>query len=537
MNKYFDLLNRVKSYEELRKLIIRVKSEIKVLKRNRDSQKLFELKNFLVDLQVISFYVLKKKYKEMRNTIIVDETKKLQNKGKDCLELYRMLDKLYILGLKEESYASNLPDMNSWLKNIFNLYDERGYIVTLNDFKKIFSVKLADNKKNNYIIEKYMELFFKNDPESPEFSQLLFELSEKFDIELGDHNPVFSIVSSAIKILNNRHSGLFMNDFNKMNEITVKLGFDSVNIDNIYSYRNTIYQQMELIKGSLEQIDNGDYTSILSSYLDNLLDESKVDIDLAIVEFCNFITNGKYNLMDASEKDRFFVDLPKIIDIIIKSRIYNYMDRGYEEYEKSGNFDGLNYEDSLVSQKIRELKLEICELNIQKESFLNMRGISKVINKKKSQDISSKLLLLEGELLNLENQLILISDKKKEYVSGIYSMYNMDAIKLMYDDVNIDNSDKLFGVFDFDMLPLDNIKINNMEIFKRYGIVIPEFNSREFIDISNRCLKFISNNKFKERFDSAKRILTGADDKRLSLIVSGKYDYLIESVNVSHLMR
>ena len=52
----------------------------------------------------------------------------------------------------------------------------------------------------------------------------------------------------------------------------------------------------------------------------------------------------------------------------------------------------------------------------------------------------------------------------------------------------------MFGVFDFEMLPVTSDKVNEMEELRKLQVFIPDMSSMEFSRISRLCLEIVSSN-------------------------------------------
>jgi len=536
MDKYFKLLEEAKSYNDIKEIILSINKEIDELKKDDNKDKLNELKLGLIQISVVASYIIKKKYEKSLPSIIEDRKKILDKAKSEYTKLFNMLDKLYIVSLGKYEYIDNLPDINRWLTDLFSLYKEYGYNVTMDDFKNIFSIDIADNKRNNIIINKYMESFFKsNGSDEKKFFQLIFSIGEEFNIEL-DNNLIFDTISMAINIFNSKHIHLLDYELDEINKLASSIGIEKINFDNIYDIRNIVNRKIEELDKRIKEVTDGDYSFLLSDIV-NDNDNDELDKDIDIYNICNMITDGKYKDMDINLKEEFFKDLPNIIDIIIKLRIFSYAKDEYINYSIDNEYEMLN--DGVIEYEIliNELNEKVDILREERKKYLDKKRLFKFSLKKRVNKIDEEILSLEKERIRINLELEELYHKRYLYIKGIYDMYDIELIKSRY---NIDiplNSDKLFGIFDFDMLPLDSDKVNNMEIIKKYGIEIPNINSQEFIIFSNKCLNIYTNDVYKERIKSGSRIKSGVDDIRLDSIINNQYDNIIDTVDMDDIKR
>ena len=80
------------------------------------------------------------------------------------------------------------------------------------------------------------------------------------------------------------------------------------------------------------------------------------------------------------------------------------------------------------------------------------------------------------------------------YFQGFYEKYDLVKLEEAFGVSGLDDRFKLFGVFDFEMLPVTSDKVNEMEELRKLQVFIPDMSSMEFSRISRLCLEIVSSN-------------------------------------------
>ena len=374
-----------------------------------------------------------------------------------------------------------------------------------------------------------MKLILKHMDEldSSEFTKLLFRLDETNYIKLTDANPILDLISMAINRFNNKNKKLFRDSFKDINNDAKELGLIEVNINNVYEIRNILGVQIERIDTRIKEVEEGDYSFVLSSYDDKYINEDQLDIDLKIHSFCNMITDNGYSNMDKKTRDEFFSDLYEIMDIIIKLKIFSRVSDEYLKYSEDNGYNDISGEWLLLSDNQREMVQKIND----KKKVIKVEKSKPFarLNKKKISYLEYELDRLEKELIDINKKIEECSKKKSFYIIGFVNKLVKSG--KFYDIEGFDSVSKLFGVFDFEMLPLTSNKVSNMKLFKKYSIKLPDMYTEKFDTLSIDCLKFINSSIFIERKRNNLRIMSLANDVIIDDIAGDRFAHLIDTVS------
>lgn len=124
---------------------------------------------------------------------------------------YKSLDNL----LREITFVKrdkddilDIPSMNEWLRQVIEFYKKCNVNIDINTFSNFHGSNISSADKRNKILNKYMEVFFRNQDEldSDEFTRVLFEFG---DIEADSINPIYEEIAVMINNFNNRNQDMF----------------------------------------------------------------------------------------------------------------------------------------------------------------------------------------------------------------------------------------------------------------------------------------------------------------------------------------
>ena len=371
-------------------------------------------------------------------------------------ELGQVLKKIYDAKGNNKKNLS-LDQMNEWLKEVVLFYEKCGIKLSYDNFKDSFNENNSIYKKRNNRVNKYMKAFFDNidNLDSYDFSLVLLSYDD-VTIKDGD-NPILDEIVAMIINFNNKHKRIF----NLLLE-ELKRKYNDLEIDSSFFVYDKIGDLLTLITQRIV---------ILSEKINKLKEERKKNEDKEkeknkciekIYELCMSITGNDYSERSLDEKKQMMNMLPYILDLIIKMRIFNELYDKYNEYNVSVNYDEIVKIVKRLRDQIASCNKKIDEFTEKKDYLVAKNSI--FWNNKKEVN------RLNIQINEIDNEVILFG------VSGL------------------DDRSKLFGVFDFEMLPVTSDKVNQMEELKKLQVFIPDMSSMEFSRISRLCLEIVSSN-------------------------------------------
>ena len=351
--------------------------------------------------------------------------------------------------LEDNHKVMDYLEMNDWLNNVIKFYHQCGVELTYNDFKDLF----IDNKGMNDIVNKYMKVFFENsnDLYNDVFRRTIFEVNADSERHIMDE------IKAAVMKINNKSIPIFDKVFNEINKDISVLGMGKVDFNNVFEVKRKIDKR-----------------------LNNLVDnEDKYD------RFMILLTNGDYNNFDDKQKVAIFNDIDGIVDIIKRLRIFYELKDAYKEYSKNGNYDNMLKQIALLELKISELYEDV---EVEKIIKLQLE------KKNKNKEAKNKQI----EILNLQKGIVLydkeINRIKVDYINGFYHKYDI-LNELSELGMLPQRNDMLLGVFDVKKLPLDSKVVNEMDLFSKYNIKVPDIGSLEFKELSEIAFSLMKNKK------------------------------------------
>lgn len=418
----------------------------------------------------------------------------------DYQEILKTLDKLVILSsfkdVKKDSngdWECDYFEMNKLIDNIINLYHEYGIEVTSLDFNRdVFPSINYISKLWSDRVSLYMEVFFKHrdDLENQEFLDTLMVTNEKDSP--SNRNPIFEEMRDGFNILNEKYKETFNPEFDKINEIGKKYNLQKVSFNNITEVRNNILKRINKLTKKEEN------SSLKKTKIKTPIEIESVDNDEVfdlVDDVCSKLFTNYYDMND-NLRNEMYLDLPIILEKIVKLRIFKFVRKNFITYSKGNEYNK-------VIEGISELKDYEDKLDdlVNKEGFI-CRKVTTLLypNKKKIaelEELGKQISDVGNSVVNCREN---VTRLKEEYMDGFYRCVDEDSkgILLIFSkQFNISltgKSDKLFGVFDFEKLPPNECNINE-EYFK-YGLNVPNVESNEFIVLSNMCSKLLCSDEF-----------------------------------------
>lgn len=403
------------------------------------------------------------------------------DKDKKLLEKYYELEKL-INGINIVNFSredDSLEEMNKWISKIIEFYKRCGINLSYNDFKDPFDKRTSNYMKINDVINKYMEVYFKNrnNLDSYEFTRILFSFGD-IDITEGK-NPIKDEIQLMMSNFNNKHKDIFDKILLSVRDNYLELDIDKSlfkydKMDDLLSSIKTKILELEQKIVIYEKEKKKE---------DEILEKEKRHSD-RIDEVCNLITSGRYMSMNGEEKKNVVVKLPHIIDVVIRLRIFSLLYEEYNTYSKNNNYSEilkevkLGYEDIVIkSQEIEELKVER-GIVLGKKKFFGS-------NTKETNRIDEKIHTREIEIQKIRKE---IHDKIRNYFKGFYDKYNITELENKF-NMDLTSQDKLLGLFTFDKIPRNVNDVKEVDLFGSSSFKLPKIDSHKFNDISRICLE------------------------------------------------
>lgn len=399
-------------------------------------------------------------------------------------ELGKVLKKIYnVKGSSKKNLS--LDQMNVWIKEVILFYEKCGIKLSYDDFKDSFNENNSIYKKRNNHINRYMKAFFDNidNLDSYDFSLVLLSYDD-LTIKDGD-NPILDEIVAMIINFNNKHKRIF----NSLLE-ELKKKYSDLEIDSSFFTYDKIEDLLTLINQRI---------IILEEKINKLKEERKKAEDKdkeknkcieKIYELCMLITGNDYNRRSSDEKKQLINMLPYILDLIIKMRIFNELYDKYNEYNISVNYDEIVKIVKRLRDQIASCNKKIDEFT-EKKDYLVAKNSIFWNNKKEVNRLNIHINEIDNEVRLKESN---ISHMLGNYFQGFYEKYDLVKLEEAFGVSGLDDRFKLFGVFDFEMLPVTSDKVNEMEELRKLQVFIPDMSSMEFSRISRLCLEIVSSN-------------------------------------------
>lgn len=345
----------------------------------------------------------------------------------------------------------DLDEMNYWLRDIINFYKSQGVKLSESDF-------LCNGEESN-IIKKYIYLFFKNIDNldnNYKFNELIFSMS---NLEINQSNPILKYVIRAVKSIHVRNNNVISKFLDVINNYLSSIGINKVSFDNIDKIKLEINEKI--------------YTLDDEIFKEEELEQEKKEQEKFNRRLCMMITNGEYNNMSKEEQENISNHLQEICLMIVKLRIFRDISEQYKEYSEVKDYKKL-----LDIVKGKKISIDYVKERIEK---LESKSYS-IIRNKILLRLYKKMGILECELEEILGN----------YFVNFYNMFNMDKLSNEYNISGLKDMTKLFGEFDFEMLPPTVDKINKKLAEKYNGVVIPEFSSEMLNEISIMAIQYLN---------------------------------------------
>ena len=354
----------------------------------------------------------------------------------------------------------DLDEMNYWLRDIINFYKSQGVKLSESDF-------LCNGEESN-IIKKYIYLFFKNIDNldnNYKFNELIFSMS---NLEINQSNPILKYVIRAVKSIHAKNINVISRFLDVINNYLSSIGINKVSFDNIDKIKLEIKEKIDTLDDEI--------------FKEEELEQEKKEQEKFNRRLCMMITNGEYNNMSKEEQENISNHLQEICLMIVKLRIFRDVSEQYKEYSEVKDYKKL-----LDIVKGKKISIEYLKERIEK---LESKSYS-IIRNKILLRLYKKMGILECELEEILGN----------YFVNFYTMFNMDKLSNEYNISGLKDMTKLFGEFDFEMLPPTVDKINKKLAEKYNGVVIPEFSSEMFNEISIMAIQYLN----KDNLDFSKK--------------------------------
>lgn len=586
MDKYLTSIDEFTSYDDVENQLAMIRLAISDENGSKeDKDKLREIENYL---NTILVYLKWKQFPVIGEEILKKALEDINLKIRDIQKFIRNLLGLEYLEVPKDL---DIPSLNNWLSKLFYLYKtETGKEPSLDDFKGIIPKEEDESELKNRIVEKYLGVFFQYNGKSidrdSKCSQLLMSEEDFNNLIKIDGNGKTRIssdfaIGDAIKIFNQRNENVFKERFEKLNNEALGLDLDEITRFNIMDVKNKLESRMAYLMKSVniltsnlkkkdKSYDEKVYDIIFSS--SDMEIRNNLERDFLILEISNLFTNGMYGKMKEDDKDKLFIVLMDVIKYLLSFDVFKQVESDYSKYCKMQKYDEV-----IASRDMKLLEYE--------ELFNELHKLEKayVENKQRKISIIYSLEKKEALLMDLDNQIKKIKEKmsqivvamvgydlferefimKFNYQMGFKSSVSLDKqeLKVNYDyqqgvknknskkdgkfDFKIETlengkvvpDEKLFMVFPFSMLPPSEEKINDLPMFREFGIKMPNYGSQEFRILYEKIVKLLNNSFYSDSLTDGKRILSNISDDRLIKIHNGKFDTLISTVKASEYMK
>lgn len=586
MDKYLTSIDEFTSYDDVENQLAMIRLAISDENGSKeDKDKLREIENYL---NTILVYLKWKQFPVIGEKILKKALEDINLKIRDIQKFIRNLLGLEYLEVPKDL---DIPSLNNWLSKVFYLYKtETGKEPSLDDFKGIIPKEEDESELKNRIVEKYLRVFFQYNGKSidrdSKCSQLLMSEEDFNNLIKIDSNGKTRIssdfaIGDAIKIFNQRNENVFKERFEKLNNEALGLDLDEITRFNIMDVKNKLESRMAYLMKSVniltsnlkkkdKSYDEKVYDIIFSS--SDMEIRNNLERDFLILEISNLFTNGVYGKMKEDDKDKLFIVLMDAIKYLLSFDVFKQVESDYSKYCKMQKYDEV-----IASRDMKLLEYE--------ELFNELHKLEKayVENKQRKISIIYSLEKKEALLMDLDNQIKKIKEKmsqivvamvgydlferefitKFNYQMGFKSSVSLDKqeLKVNYDyqqgvknknskkdgkfdfkietleDGKVVPDEKLFMVFPFSMLPPSEEKINDLPMFREFGIKVPNYGSQEFRILYEKIVKLLNNSFYSDSLTDGKRILSNISDDRLIKIHNGKFDTLISTVKASEYMK
>lgn len=587
MDKYLASIDEFTNYEDIESQLASISFGANEVENKEDMDKQRATEIYLKSILV---YLKEKYFLANREEILKNYLDEIEGKIGNIYRFIKSIEELEYLDIPR-NMNMDITEFNSWLNNLFSLYEhEMARKITIDDFLDIIPLEYENSELNNRIVSKYLKVFLQYNGKSlardgkclqlimndREFDSLI-SVKEKEVTSISLDNPIVS----AVKIYKQRHKDLFKDKFAEINKAGVLLGFDNIDDSNILDVKNKLEKRMASLMQTADTLTrnlNRCDGLVDESVYEIIFSEEEVDIrnklkrDFLVMEVSNMFTCGKYNEMSSSSKDNVFKVLK---DAMLYLGGFGFFKKVSGDYEKYCEYQNYLSEMASKNSAMDEYEMLLSELSkLEREYVKNENRKVSVIyssSKKEMQRINleheidkikkrmSQIIVLMGGYSYFEdkfirefNNYIDPNNSREDNIRELLVKYDYqrsnkkkideDKQKFRFEIIKLNDSqeeceEKLFGVFPIEMLPPTEDKINDIPLFREFGMKIPSYDSVEFRKLYDKVSEILNNSEYRDSLESSGRIISSISDDRLKKIHSGKFDSLIPTVKISKNIR
>lgn len=540
-------LRAVKTYDELKKLIQDTIKSIPHYKALGNEELLNSVREFLQLLLALSTYLVGKKKDNLVEGKIVNYQERITGLNEVVKEINEILPlnldlyKTIKLNLDQDGNL-DIPNMNRWIKDIINLYRENGKVLDDRDFTNLFTG--VNCLEDNELVLKYMKLFFRlpNDLENSEFIKFYVDnFSDDVADRVIDNNQMALIINRAMRIIYGKYSTIFGKKKSKINKLLRENGFEDVRVDieNLYDLMSLISNEILRLQGLIgKAYMNGSYNEILNSdnyeYYYDERRELQIQNDMLVQRLLKMLGKSKEQFLT---DDGLKNDLASIIAMVGKIALFDSVKDEFVEYKEK-------YEIDQVIKRIEDLefkhKLALGDMSSFMEDYLSVVAKKTgLMYPKSKKDRNLEVLddLRKVKVDKLEEIEMAIHECHKKIVNfleAFYADYQVSE-KIInagfisgFNAQEIDmNNPMAFDTFSIKQEQLSTAEINQMDIFIRNGIRIPDIKTEEFDELANLCMTILRDEYIFMLISRGYKFGMDINSEYLDRIDSGEFDRLI----------
>lgn len=540
-------LRAVKTYDELKKLIQDTIKSIPHYKALGNEELLNSVREFLQLLLALSTYLVGKKKDNLVEGKIVNYQERITGLNEVVKEINEILPlnldlyKTIKLNLDQDGNL-DIPNMNRWIKDIINLYRENGKVLDDRDFTNLFTG--VNCLEDNELVLKYMKLFFRlpNDLENSEFIKFYVDnFSDDVADRVIDNNQMALIINRAMRIIYGKYSTIFGKKKSKINKLLRENGFEDVRVDieNLYDLMSLISNEILRLQGLIgKAYMNGSYNEILNSdnyeYYYDERRELQIQNDMLVQRLLKMLGKSKEQFLT---DDGLKNDLASIIAMVGKIALFDSVKDEFVEYKEK-------YEIDQVIKRIEDLefkhKLALGDMSSFMEDYLSVVAKKTgLMYPKSKKDRNLEVLddLRKVKVDKLEEIEMAIHECHKKIVNfleAFYADYQVSE-KIInagfisgFNAQEIDmNNPMAFDTFSIKQEQLSTAEINQMNIFIRNGIRIPDIKTEEFDRLAKLCMTILRDEYIFMLISRGYKFGMDINSEYLDRIDSGEFDRLI----------
>lgn len=540
-------LRAVRTYDELKKLIQDTIKSIPHYKALGNEELLNSVREFLQLLLALSTYLVGKK----KDNLVEEKIASYQERITGLNEVVKEINEILPLNLDlyktiklnlDQDGNLDIPNMNRWIKDIINLYRENGKVLDDRDFTNLFTG--VNCLEDNELVLKYMKLFFRlpNDLESSEFIKFYVDkFSDDAADRVIDDNQIALIINRAMRIIYGKYSTIFGKKKSKINKLLRENGFEDVRVDieNLYDLMSLISNEILRLQGLVgKTYMNGSYNEILNSdnyeYYYDERRELQIQNDILVQRLLKMLGKSKEQFLT---DDGLKNDLAGIIAMVGKIALFDSVKDEFIEYKEK-------YEIDQVIKRIEDLefkhKLALGDMSSFMEDYLSVVAKKTgLMYSKSKKDRNLEVLddLRKVKVDKLEEIEMAIHECHKKIVNFLEAFYADYQVSekiinagfiLGFNAQEIDmNNPMAFDTFSIKQEQLSTAEINQMDIFIRNGIRIPDIKTKEFDELANLCITILRDEHIFMLIGRGYKFGMDINSEYLDRIDSGEFDRLI----------